>query len=203
MVFHVYTFFNNDKLNSREWLKYLKKKTPQCRDKKDLVRFTCLDKWYQKFDMKKNCKITNNELIKIVDWKLTRGKMRPLMWRIKKLTNTEVETATRLGCIELKNKISNKTVINAINTIVKPLSGVGPATASAILATYDKSIPFMSDAGLMAVTGELIYTIPSYIKYFEGITNKVNELNTNSISHKWTAHDVEEVLHLIYSTKDL
>jgi hypothetical protein len=144
--------------------------------------------------------ITQPELVKIMQWKLTRGKMRPLLKKIETLSNHDVQNATFNGLNHIKNLINEETIVAALNTICEPLNGVGPATASAILARYNLSIPFMSDAGLLAVNGKCEYKIKDYRQYYKGITVKVNQLNNDKqSSHLWTTRDVELVLHLIYS----
>ena len=84
------------------------------------------------------------------------------------------------------------------------MKGVGPATASAILAKWNTAIPFMSDAGLIPVNGSTNYKISDYLEYYRGISAKVVQLNADGASgHAWTAKEVEAVLHLVYSRYDL
>lgn len=192
-------FFDDPNNHSGVWFEYIRNYVSIPNKVKDTQKFIALDAWYHALDLSKGY-VTQPELVEIMKWKLTRGEMRPLLKKIESLTNDEVQTATFNGLAQLRVSIDDKTIVAALNAISKPLNGVGPATASAILARYNLSIPFMSDAGLMAVNGECKYTTTSYKTYYNGITAKVNQLNNDRQSNPiWTARDVELVLHLIYS----
>lgn len=84
--------------------------------------------------------ITKSEISQLMKWKLSRGKWRPrLLDFVTSLSEEEVESASKkaFGSLpDLAKAISELTV----------LKGVGPATASAVLAAYAPDIaPFMSD----------------------------------------------------------
>ena len=192
-------FFDDPNNHSGIWVEYLRNYVSIPNKAKDTEKFIALDFWYQTLDISRGY-ITQPELVKIMEWKLTRGKMRPLLGKIESLSNDVVQNATFNGLNQLKVLIDINTIITALDFICKPLNGVGPATASAILARYSQSIPFMSDAGLMAVNGECKYTMASYKQYYNGITTKVNQLNSDRQSNwLWTSRDVELVLHMVYS----
>ncbi|AQK63201.1 uncharacterized protein [Zea mays] len=83
------------------------------------------------------------ELVRLLQWKLSRGKWRPrLMDFVKGLDDAVVESASRKAFAalpDLRRAITELTV----------LKGVGPATASAVLAAYAPDVaPFMSDEEL-------------------------------------------------------
>lgn len=191
-------FFDDPANHSGIWLQHFKSYTSISARVKDKEKFIALDLWYYTLELNKGY-ITQPELVKIMEWKLTRGKMRPLLKKIEALSNDTVQNATFNGLNHIKNVINEETIVAALNTICEPLNGVGPASASAILARYNFSIPFMSDAGLLAVNGKCDYKIKDYRQYYKGITVKVDQLNSDrQSSHLWTARDVELVLHLIY-----
>lgn len=84
--------------------------------------------------------ITTSELSKLMQWKLTRGKWRPrLLDFVSSLDESLVKLASQKAfqCLpDISKAVSELT----------PLKGVGPATASAVLAAYAPDIaPFMSD----------------------------------------------------------
>ena len=192
-------FFDGSTNHSGIWFEYLRNYSSIPARVKDQEKFIELDSWYHTLDLS-NGYITQLELVKIMEWKLTRGKMRPLLKKIQALSNDEVQNATFSGLNHLKTEINEETIVAALDAICQPLNGVGPATASAILARYNFSIPFMSDAGLLAVNGKCDYKMKDYRQYYKGITTKVNQLNNDKQSnYLWTARDVEIVLHLVYS----
>lgn len=84
--------------------------------------------------------ITTDELSRLMQWKLTRGKWRPrLLDFVSSLDVDVVKTASQKAFGSLPD----------VSKAVKELSvlkGVGPATASAVLAAYAPDVaPFMSD----------------------------------------------------------
>lgn len=84
--------------------------------------------------------IDTAELSKLMQWKLTRGKWRPrLLDFVSSLDDSSVKSASEKAfksLPDLTKAVSELTV----------LKGVGPATASAVLAAYAPDVaPFMSD----------------------------------------------------------
>ncbi|KAM6572004.1 hypothetical protein CsatA_016084 [Cannabis sativa] len=89
---------------------------------------------------KPNPYITTSELSKLMQWKLTCGKWRSrLLDFVLGLDEDLVKSASEKGFQSLPN------VSKALSELTV-LKGVGPATASAILAAYALDVaPFMSD----------------------------------------------------------
>lgn len=192
-------FFDDPDNHSGIWFEHLTNCVPTPNKAKDIQKFAALDAWHQALDLSKGY-VTQPELVEIMKWKLTRGEMRPLLKRIQALSNDEVQNATLEGLQHIKSSLDDRAVVAALNTISKPLNGVGPATASAIIARYNSSLPFMSDAGLIATGCELKYTTSNYIRYYNVMCMKVDQLNDDKVcNHTWTARDVESVLHVMYS----
>ncbi|KAG7375138.1 hypothetical protein PHYPSEUDO_003282, partial [Phytophthora pseudosyringae] len=57
---------------------------------------------------------------------------------------------------------------------------VGPATASAVLAVYVASVPFMADEALEAIAGVIgprKYTLPHFLSFAEQLRAKAEWLN--------------------------
>lgn len=59
-------------------------------------------------------------------------------------------------------------------------AGVGPATASAVLAAASPSCPFMSDESLEAATGSREYTVPAYLSLLERLREKAEQLTQDT-----------------------
>lgn len=84
--------------------------------------------------------ITSAELSTLMEWKLSRGKWRPrLLSFVSSLDDAVVRDASRKAFAALPDV---PTAVSHLTT----LKGVGPATASAVLAAYAPDVaPFMSD----------------------------------------------------------
>ncbi|CAM9751987.1 unnamed protein product, partial [Sphacelaria rigidula] len=101
--------------------------------------------------------ITKEELVKVVKWKLRVGAFRPSLERFASETNpAQVGICPRIALALLplpaadKNKnssssISREVAAAAVRAVEKDLKGVGPATASAILAAACGGCPFDAD----------------------------------------------------------
>lgn len=98
-----------------------------------------------------------SELVKLVDWKMTRGKIRPRLLDFAKAHSDETVCAATSAAIavvasgkrngegtETTKTIAAEDISSALEPLVA-LKGMGPATASAVLAAADTSLPFMSD----------------------------------------------------------
>lgn len=104
-----------------------------------------------------------SELVKLVDWKMTRGKVRPRLLDFAKAHSDETArdaTSAAIAVIgggggkkkssgagegsEMAKTIAVEDLPSALEPLVA-LKGMGPATASAVMAAVDSSIPFMSD----------------------------------------------------------
>ncbi|BGP41369.1 hypothetical protein JCM10449v2_005347 [Rhodotorula kratochvilovae] len=87
-------------------------------------------------------RLTKEELVRLMDWKLARGKFRP---RLQSLVASNSASSLRSA---ISSAAGAATLENALKELSK-LSAVGPATASAVLALwYPEEEPFMSDEAM-------------------------------------------------------
>ena len=124
--------------------------------------------------------LTLSDLVKIMQWKLLRGKDRPMLQNlIRQNTELNVNKVSR-DCLTLLAKGPTSETWDACIVLMTSLRGVGPATASAILAPLDGTgaIPFMADEVLEACTKtKRTYTIAYYRAMKAGIDAKASALN--------------------------
>ncbi|KAL5127128.1 hypothetical protein HKD37_14G039609 [Glycine soja] len=132
--------------------------------------------------------ITTPELSTLMQWKLTRGKWRPrLLDFVSSLDDAVVKSASQKAFQSLPD------VSKAVSELTV-LKGVGPATASAVLATFAPHLtPFMSDEAMEAALGSSKdYSLKQYIKFVDKLQRKAEELSSEGDS--FTPSDVERAL---------
>ncbi|RDW76276.1 uncharacterized protein DSM5745_06268 [Aspergillus mulundensis] len=91
--------------------------------------------------------LSKDELIRLTEWKLKHGVYRPtLLGMVRQNQDKTVSRATASAFSSLSSLAGSiETVETALSTLTTPLRGVGPATASLILSTASKDVPFYSD----------------------------------------------------------
>lgn len=135
--------------------------------------------------------VTQDELMKIMEWKLSRGKWRARLQNfVAALSDDEVQAASQKAFAALPN------VKEAVSQL-SVLKGIGPATASAVLATHAPTVaPFMSDEAMVAALGSVKdYTLKSYLVFAEKLRNKAEELSKlGDDKEGFTPSDIERAL---------
>ncbi|KAL5707189.1 hypothetical protein ACHQM5_025270 [Ranunculus cassubicifolius] len=137
-----------------------------------------------------NPHITKSDLIKLMQWKLSRGKWRPRL--LDFVTNLD-ESAVKSASEKAFRAVTEEDVGKAIEELTV-LKGVGPATASAVLAAFAPEIaPFMSDEAMVAALGNSKdYTLKQYLVFAKKLQEKSKELSKEG--ETFTPSDVEMAL---------
>ncbi|KAF1316738.1 hypothetical protein FI667_g15246, partial [Globisporangium splendens] len=140
--------------------------------------------------------ITQSELVKLMEWKLKKGKWRPaLMKYIENLSAPAVKKASEKALTELKNGGPLKSAIEALSDIRLSWIQVGPATSSAVLAAYDSNVPFMGDEALEAIAhiiGARKYTLGHYLNFATQLQEKAKWLNKQQAKSKDSGGEEED-----------
>ncbi|XP_058271430.1 uncharacterized protein zgc:112496 isoform X2 [Hemibagrus wyckioides] len=151
-----------------------------------------LEKWYQEqlpaaILARTERTLTQPELVKLMEWKLTRGKFRP---RLKQLIGSNSEEAV-LCCT--KKAFALLPDVQSAITELSTLKGLGPATASAVLAAgAPGEVAFMADEVVESIAElrPVQYTAKHFSLFLEKILHKTHQLNKDS-QQDWTPHKVE------------
>ncbi|XP_075035224.1 uncharacterized protein LOC142097362 isoform X2 [Mixophyes fleayi] len=139
-----------------------------------------LDKWYQKelpscISARPQKSLTLDELVKLMEWKLQRGKFRPRLHQMVSSNSASlVENCTRKAFQLLPD-------VSAAITELCQLKGIGPATASAVLSAGAPELTaFMADEAVESVPGlsPIQYNLKHYLTYLEQLCRKSEALNT-------------------------
>ena len=150
-----------------------------------------LDHWYQDelpplLRARLPAYVTAAELVRVTEWKMARG-----VWRQRNLllvrsnTTEDVENVSRAALATAPDPL---TPIRLLAT----LDGVGPATASAIAATYAPQVyPFFDElvAGQVPALGKVDFTLRYYARYAGALRERARQLGGD-----WTPSRVERAL---------
>jgi hypothetical protein len=135
--------------------------------------------------------VTREELERVTRWKMKRG-----VWRER----------NRLLVVGNEAKIVKRLSMEAIAVVLDPrrpvatlsqLAGVGPATASAILAALRPDMyPFFDElvAAQIPGLGPVAFTAPYYQRYAARLRERADRLKGKCLARQWTAQDVSQAL---------
>lgn len=187
--------------------------------KQDPSKLKALDRWYldPKDAASQRKKVTKETLEKLVEWKLTRGTFRPgLLQKAKSnaektLVDAYLEASNHLvGAERLDSKMGTsiteapaellQAATLAVKALDKNLHGVGPATATGLLArSFPASVAFMSDeamlgCGLFSKKSDIKYDMKTFTTFNEKVQNRARQLNATLGRREWTGDAVARAL---------
>ncbi|TAQ86385.1 hypothetical protein B7494_g5301 [Chlorociboria aeruginascens] len=118
------------------------------------------------------------EVQKLVDWKLRHGTYHPSISKFVGKNSNELVKSTTFDAFAHYAK-SPSDIATVIKKLAEPLKGVGPATASLLLAVYDPDhVPFFSDEIYRWLVGGGDKIVPKYSpSEFETIISKTKALS--------------------------
>ncbi|HET7550359.1 MAG TPA: hypothetical protein VFK04_03655 [Gemmatimonadaceae bacterium] len=149
------------------------------------------DRWYREelpraIASRASAHITLPELVRVTEWKMARGE-----WRARNLVlvrGNEPEAVVDASTDAL-SKVPHPT--KPISTLAK-LAGVGPATASAVVAAAAPDVyPFFDElvAAQLPELGKVAWTLGYYARYAEALRARARELGGD-----WTPVKLERAL---------
>lgn len=134
--------------------------------------------------------VNHDELVWVVEWKMARG-----VWRARNLYLARanppegVEAASRAAFAAAPDERAPLKLLGA-------LQGVGPATASAVLAAYRPDLyPFFDDVVAAQVPGLAgDFTLAAYLPYAAALRDRAARLAASCPEERWTAQRVGSAL---------
>jgi len=155
------------------------------------ARLTTLDDWYARelpvvIASRSTQHVTHDELVRLTEWKMARG-----AWRAPNLV------LVRGNASEVVMSTSQRALVQAPHprrpiATLATLAGVGPATASAVMAIAHPTVyPFFDElvAAQVPELGAVAWTLPYYVKYADALRARALELGEG-----WTPVMVERAV---------
>jgi hypothetical protein len=155
-----------------------------------------LDLWYRNefpalLAARQPVYLTREELERVTRWKMRRG-----VWRERNRLlvvgndRREVERVSREAFAAVPDPRQPIAILSR-------LAGVGPATASAVLAAFRPDIyPFFDElvAAQIPDLGPVSFTAPYYQRYAAQLRERAEKLNRTCVHQAWTAHALSQAL---------
>jgi hypothetical protein len=122
-------------------------------------------------------KLDKAQLERLVRWKITRGKFRPLMGMIAGNSAAAVAAATSAAVLRLQRRDVGRADEKAALDALCALRGVGPATASVVVAALrPETCVFMADEAIEGAGVARAYTARTWLETNDRIAAKGAEL---------------------------
>ncbi len=181
--------------NCADWHTALKE-YPTVIERQSVRGLAELDAWYRnefatELAAREPAYITREELERVTRWKMQRG-----VWRERNrllVAGNDRREVKRLSREALAAIPDPRQPI----TILSRLAGVGPATASAVLAAFRPDMyPFFDElvAAQIPGLGPVSFTAPYYQRYAARLRERAEALNKTCGHQAWTAHALSQAL---------
>ncbi|KXL43401.1 hypothetical protein M433DRAFT_52836, partial [Acidomyces richmondensis BFW] len=150
-----------------------------------------------------------DEIVTLMDWKLAHGKFRPALKKlVRENQGKDVQTLTETALKPIysirDSEVSHEIIKTSVSLFAK-LRGVGPATASLLLSTYDSEhFPFFSDELFCWAfwndregwKKRIKYDLKEYMALFEMVEEFQQRYKSES-GENVSALDVEKVAYVL------
>lgn len=135
--------------------------------------------------------ITRNELERVTKWKMKRG-----VWRERNRLLVQSNAPTLVKKISMQAFTAIPDPRQPVD-LLSTLAGVGPATASGVLACRAPAVyPFFDElvAAQIPDLGKVAFTAAYYQRYAAQLRERAERLQQSCSHQGWTAHDVSQAL---------
>ena len=134
---------------------------------------------------------TLDDLQRVTAWKMKRG-----VWRER---NRQLVAGNPPAVVEVTTRSAFAAAPHPRRplALLSDLAGVGPATASGLLAAYRPDLyPFFDElvAAQVPDLGPVAWTAPYYVRYAAALYARAAALRAACPDHAWTAQDVGQAL---------
>ena len=134
---YVKQFFTDPANHSGIWYGHFKNYISIPNRIADAQTFRNLDVWYHGLDVSKGY-LTQPELVQIMKWKLTRGKMRPLLKKIEALSDVDVRNVTCNAFSIIRHHVENSIKNRPINIVDILTYSLDEKTVRLLIETVSK-----------------------------------------------------------------
>lgn len=157
-----------------------------------VAKLTELDRWYHRelldtIAVRRRPHVTLAELVRLAEWKMSRG-----VWRAPNLVLVRSNAADAVQDVSAAALELMSHPIKPIAMLAKELKGVGPATASGVVAAVRPDVyPFFDElvAEQLPGLGPVAWTVAYYARYAEALRERAAGLGD-----EWTPASLERAL---------
>ena len=127
-------------------------------------------------DLAAKSKLTLADMVQVMNWKITKHTFRPLMGQLMSNKSADVEKFSADAIAIVRGGGATETRAKQALTELTRMTGIGPATASAVLAHLDSRYPFMADEALEGCGLAREYDVKTYLALMSKLASKAKML---------------------------